>query len=156
MEGNQFKQTWPLMMLRGIVSLLFGAVIIFYPVLSLRLFMIFFAAYVLVWGLFTIFYALRDKQPQWKLALVEGIVAAVIGLVMLLMPKLSAIMVLYVVSVWAILTGIMQLTIAIKWREHIKNDFWLGLAGILAILFGILIIVYPADGVLAIAWLLGV
>lgn len=154
MEGLQ--RAWSLMLVRGIVSLIFGALIIFYPVLSLRLLIIFFAAYVLVWGLFNTFYALRDRQPHWKFMLLEGIFGILIGAVMLMMPKLSAIMVLYVVAVWAVLSGIMQLAIAIKWRKHIQNDFWLGLAGILGILFGILIVVYPHDGILAIAWLFGV
>lgn len=155
MDG--IKKAWPLMLIRGLISIAFGCLIIFYPVLSLRLLMVFFGAYVLVWGGFTIFTAIAShkSQPQWGVTLIEGLIALVIGISILVVPKLSEIMVLYIVALWALITGVAQLWIAIKWRAQVKNDFWLGLAGILGILFGILIIAYPADGILAVAWLLG-
>ena len=123
--------------------------------LSLRLLIIFFAAYIFVWGIFSVFYTLRNRPSGSALAIFEGLVGIILGLSMLTMPKLSALMVLYVVAVWAILTGILQFVFALNCRSEIKNNFWLGLGGLLGILFGIMIVVYPHDGILAIAWLLG-
>ena len=109
----------------------------------------------LVAGLFGLYYALHNKHeaPSWRLQFVEGLLGVIIGLVVLISPSMSAVMLLYIVAFWAILSGAMQLSVAI--RRHMRHSFWLGLSGILTLCFAILLLVYPADGILAVAWLIG-
>jgi uncharacterized membrane protein HdeD (DUF308 family) len=59
------------------------------------------------------------------------------------------------IAVWAIVTGVIQIWTAIRLRERIRGEFWLGLAGVASILFGVILVVFPAAGALALVWLIG-
>ncbi len=150
------KKVLPIMIIRGVISILFGLLVVYNPLLSLTLLMIFFGAYVLVAGLFGLYYAVTHKKsdPHWRLQFMEGLLGFVIGLIVLLSSSISAVMLLYIVAFWAILSGVMQLSIAMRWRT-VRHYFWLAISGIITLLFAMLLMLYPADGILALAWLIG-
>ncbi len=61
-----------------------------------------------------------------------------------------------VIGAWAIVTGIFEIIAGIKLRDEIEGEFWLILAGILSVIFGILIWRNVAVGALTIVWLIGI
>jgi uncharacterized membrane protein HdeD (DUF308 family) len=52
-------------------------------------------------------------------------------------------------------SGVIQLIAAIRLRKEIDNEVWLGLAGLASIAFGVLLVLWPAKGLLALLWLVG-
>ncbi len=65
-------------------------------------------------------------------------------------------MLLYIVAFWAIVTGILETIAAFAIRGFAVQEWALGLAGILSILFGIILFVRPGAGLLSILWLVGI
>jgi len=93
-------------------------------------------------------------QPQWVWHLLESIVGIVAGVLIVLFPLSSAIVITLLIASWAILTGIAEIFMAIRLRKEIVGEFWLGLAGVLSVLFGIFAIFSPLASFLALSWLI--
>lgn len=75
---------------------------------------------------------------------------------MFLAPGLGALALLYVIAAWAILTGAMQIAAAITWRREIRNEWLLIAAGIVSVIAGGAMAVFPGAGAVALVWLIGV
>jgi uncharacterized membrane protein HdeD (DUF308 family) len=64
-------------------------------------------------------------------------------------------MLVYYIAGWAILAGLFKIITAIRIRREIKGEWMLGLSGLISILVGLILILRPGAGVLAVAWLIG-
>jgi uncharacterized membrane protein HdeD (DUF308 family) len=116
-----------------------------------------FGAYALVDGVFSIvgvFGGTRGGTPRWLLFL-EGVVSILAGLIALIFPGLTAIALLYLVAAWAVVTGIAEIATAIRLRQEIRGEWALILGGIISVLFGLILAVLPAVGILSLIWLVG-
>jgi uncharacterized membrane protein HdeD (DUF308 family) len=100
-------------------------------------------------GIFDIVSAMKAPGHHWPL-LVEGIVGIVAGIVTFVWPGITAMFLLYLIAFWAILTGVLEIVAGIRLREVIANEMLLILMGVISTLFGILIIIFPGAGALAI------
>jgi uncharacterized membrane protein HdeD (DUF308 family) len=56
---------------------------------------------------------------------------------------------------WAVLTGVLEIVAAIRFRRVIPNEFVLGLGGVLSIIFGVLVVAQPSIGGTTLALLFG-
>ena len=68
---------------------------------------------------------------------------------------LTALMLLYLIALWAIARGVFEILAAIEFRKVIEGELLLGLAGLLSIAFGVFIVMSPGAGALSIVWVLG-
>lgn len=59
------------------------------------------------------------------------------------------------IACWAILGGIAQIGAAIRLRRLVEGEWPLALSGGLAIVFGALLLAWPGEGALAVAWMIG-
>jgi uncharacterized membrane protein HdeD (DUF308 family) len=133
---------WRALALRGLIALLFGLVVLFWPSLVLTVLSILFGIYAAADGAITLVPALRspDRGTRRTLPLAEGAVGIIAGLVALLWPGLTSIGLVYVIAVWAVATGVLKIVTAILLRAEVQNGWILAGSGALSALFGILLV----------------
>ena len=150
---------WWSFVLRGIFAILFGLLALFMPRMALLTLVYLFGFYALADGIFNVIGifrpAEREQQPWWSL-LIQGLLGIVAGLIALSVPGLTALALLYVIAAWAFVTGIMEIVTAIRLRKQITGEWTLILAGLLSVVFGILLAVFPGAGALAMVLWIGI
>lgn len=152
-----FSALWWIVLLRGLIGIAFGLFALFSPGATLAVLVAFFAAWVLVDGIFTLIHALRARRESknWWLFLIEGVLGVAIGVLAWNAPGITALILLFYVAVWAIMSGVSRIGLAIRLRDEIQGELWLALGGVASILFGFLLIARPGAGALAVLWLIG-
>lgn len=151
------SQNWWVLALRGIAAILFGIGAFVWPGVTLAVLVLLFGAYAVVDGLFAIITGIttRQEQQRWWMMVLVGIVGILSGVLSLLWPGMTALVLLYFIAAWSIVTGILQVAAAIRLRKEIEDEWWLILAGIASVIFGILLVSLPGAGALALIWLIG-
>lgn len=148
---------WWTLLLRGILALVFGVLCFVYPGLTLIVLTMLFGAYALVDGIFAVVAAVSAPkgQARWWVTLVEGIAGIIFGVLAFIVPGITALWLLYLIALWAIITGIFKILAAIRLRKQITSEWLLVLGGVASILFGVLIAVMPGAGALALIFWIG-
>lgn len=146
---QMMARNWWIFALRGVIAILAGIVIYASPVIIINLF----AAFMLLDGIFTIVHALsgRAGNPQWWVALLEGVIGVIAGGIAFLYPGIAAVTLVYVVAAWAIFGGLAEIYAAWQLRKQIDNEFLLGLSGLVTVVFGIILLLNPLVGFLALS-----
>jgi uncharacterized membrane protein HdeD (DUF308 family) len=149
------SRNWWVLLVRGIAAILFGIAALIWPGLALVTLVFMFAAYAFIDGILNIIFALQHRnQSRWWVTLIEGIIGVLAGIAAFLWPDMASFVLLNFIAFWAILTGVMEIILAIRLREEIQGEFWMGLGGVLSILFGVLVILFPGAGALSIVWMI--
>ena len=145
-------------LVRGILAMLFGVLaLVVSPGITLTFLVYLFGAYAIISGVAAAATALRyTKEDGWALLLVEGILGILAGVVAFVWPGITALVFLFLVAAWAIVTGIMQIVAAFVLPLGTKREWLLGLAGLLSVVFGFLIAMRPAAGLTTLVWLIGI
>jgi uncharacterized membrane protein HdeD (DUF308 family) len=146
---NSFADNWRALALRGLVALLFGLVVLFWPGLVLAVLALLFGIYAVVDGAITFVPALRssDRGARRWLPLTEGAVGVIAGLVALLWPGMTGNGLIYVIVGWAFATGLLKIFTAVLLRAEVENGWLLAGSGALSVLFGILLAVLAGSDV---------
>lgn len=147
-------KNWWLVLLRGIVSILFGLVAFAWPGLTLFTLVLFYGAFALVDGIIALASAFTGGAkpvPTWWLVLV-GIAGIAAGIITFLWPGLTAIVLVIFIGAWALVHGIFEIIGAIKLRKEIDNEWMLILAGVISVVFGLLVLFAPGAGALGLIW----
>jgi uncharacterized membrane protein HdeD (DUF308 family) len=152
------RRNWWMLALRGVFAVIFGLIALFAPRIALLAFIYVFAAYALIDGIVAVVIAIQERGSlsRWGWVLFEGIISILAGIVAIVYPGLTALVLLYIVAFWAIVTGILEIVAAFAIRGFAAREWALGLAGILSIIFGIILFVFPGAGLLSILWLVGI
>ena len=151
---HSLAANWWALALRGLVAVLFGLLTFFLPGITLVTLVLLFGAYVLVDGVFNVFAFFRVASHHWAL-LIEGLVGIIAGAVTFAWPGITAIVLVYLIAFWAILTGILEIVAGVRLRKVITNEWLLLLMGFLSLLFGVVILFAPGVGALAIVFWIG-
>ncbi|MDF7675648.1 HdeD family acid-resistance protein [Neisseriaceae bacterium ESL0693] len=152
------SKTWWLLLLRGLAAVIFGLLTWFQPAITLLVLVIFFGAYTLVDGIFGLVAAFQGRRthPDWWILLLWALVSIVVGILTFCLPGITAYALLCLIAAWAIIAGLFQIAAAIKLRKQVAGEVWMIVGGILSVLFGIALFVWPVSGAVAIAWLIGI
>jgi uncharacterized membrane protein HdeD (DUF308 family) len=153
---DELARNWWVVALRGVAAILFGAAAVVWPTLTLGVLVLLYGAYALVDGVLAIITALRADAPHRVAMALNGVISVVAGLIAFFLPGLTALALVYVIAFWAILTGVVQVVSAVRIRRAITNEWSLILAGILSVVFGVLLAVSPGSGALALVLIIGI
>ena len=155
---GQIARNWWVFLLRGIVAILFGVLAFLRPGITLEALVLLFAFWALFDGVFSLIGsvgAAEAREPWWPLVLI-GLLGIAAGILTLRYPGVTALALLFVIAFWSILRGNDLNDAAVRLRDLIKGEWWLILGGIASIAFGVLLVMYPESGLLAVVWLLGI
>jgi len=150
-------RNWWLVLLRGIAAIVFGLLAWAWPGVTLVTLVLFWGAYALVDGVAALIGGWNTKdggKPMWTVVLV-GLVGIAAGIFTFLQPGVTAIALLILIAVWAIVQGVLEISAAIRLRKEIQNEWLLILCGLLSVAFGVLMILNPGAGAIAVLWLIG-
>ena len=149
-------RNWWVLLIRGILAIVFGVLALVNPVVTLAVLVMFFAAYAIVDGIFSILMSLTAPKSYrgWGWLLASGIAGITIGVLTFLWPGVTAVLVLYWMLAWLVVTGVFQIIAGIRLRNEITGEFWLILGGILSVVLGLYLMANPAVGALAVLWML--
>lgn len=155
--GTILSRSWWAVALSGVAAVLFGLLAFSLPGLVLASLVILFGAFALIDGIFHIISAVEgiEHHESWVWPLARGIVGVLAGLVTFTFPRLTAVALLILIAVWAIASGATEIFAAIELRKAIAGEWLLLGLGVISVLFGLLIILRPATGALALIGLIG-
>ncbi|HEX9102265.1 MAG TPA: DUF308 domain-containing protein [Polyangia bacterium] len=143
-----------LLILRGVLAILFGALALAHPLAAIAALVLLFGVWALLDGISALALYFGGWR-SWQLALV-GFIGIAAAAVTFWRPTITAVGLYAAIAGWAILRGVLEIGIAIKLRREIQGELWLVLAGLSSLVFGVLLIALPMAGMLALAWLIGV
>jgi uncharacterized membrane protein HdeD (DUF308 family) len=153
---RRLSLNWTALALRGVVAIAFGVVAFLLPGLTLGALILLFAAFAIVDGVSALVTGLRhptSRRPDWLL-IAGGVAGIVVGLIAVFLPGITALFLVSLIGAWAIITGIAQVAIAWQLRKEIQGELVLALNGILAVVFGIYLWLFPGLGAISLVWLI--
>jgi uncharacterized membrane protein HdeD (DUF308 family) len=150
---------WWVWLVHGIAAIILAALAFTRPGATLEAFALLLGAYFVIDGVISFVHGLGQQpegESRWPL-LIRGIVAILAGVSIFARPLVASTLALtLVVGFWAIVIGVMEIVAGIRLREEIDSEWWLILAGIASIIFGVLVWINPMAGALSIAYLIGI
>lgn len=155
---EKITRNWWSYALRGLVAVIFGILALTRPEQMLPAMVLTFGAFALMDGVFAIFAGIASYRyfQYWWAVLLEGVTGVVIGLLTFFWPNITALLLVYFIAAWALITGIFEIVAAIEFRREIKGEGMLILGGLLSILCGVLLFVFPVSGALSVVWVIGI
>jgi uncharacterized membrane protein HdeD (DUF308 family) len=142
---------------RGIAALAFGIITLVWPGLTVLALVILFGIFAIISGITAVATSLQNRDVHgWGVLLFEGILWLLAGVVALIWPGVTALSFLYLLAAWAVITGILELVAPLSFPMSGGRGVLMALSGLVSIVFGIVIAVQPASGLLAVTWLIGI
>ena len=134
---------------RGLFALVLGGVILWWADLTLISLMACFGVFLVLDGLVTMLAASVAKRHglRWPM-LWEGLVDIVVGGLTFCWPLLTSLSVLYLIAGWGIVTGLLESLAGVWHPREGYGEWFLGLNGLLSVLFGVLLLLLRGAGVL--------
>src|SRR5207302_6637405 len=151
----ELARHWWVIGLRGLAAIVFGILAFAWPGMTLAVLVLLFGAYALVDGVLTLLAAFRGDAQHRVAMLIEGVISVLAGLAAFAWPGLTALVLLYIIAFWAIVTGVLEIFAAIRLRRAISNELGLIIGGVLSVAFGVVLFLAPGTGALAVVFLIG-
>jgi uncharacterized membrane protein HdeD (DUF308 family) len=141
------------LVIRGVVAVVFGILAVVWPRLTVLALALLFGAYALVDGVGMLIesFRLHGATGRRTAYLVAGLVGAAVGILTLVWPGITALVLVVMIGVWAIVTGALDIWAATQRRV----DWMLALVGVLSLVAGVLLLIRPGVGAIAIAQVIG-
>ena len=128
--------SWWTFAVRGAFALLFAMGALSYPGLTVLLLIIFFGVYALVDGATSLVLGIGGKKRPVYLLL--GLVSIAAGVFALARPGATAVALLWLIGIWAVVKGIGEIVAAIQIRKEVEGEWAIALSGVISVLFGAL------------------
>lgn len=155
-EVDTLSRNWWAVALRGVCGILFGVLTFLAPGISLAALVLLFGAWALADGVLAIASAVRRRtEERWWVVVVRGILGIAAGVGALVLPGITAIMLLYMIAAWALVTGALEVAAAIRLRRVITGEWLLALSGVLSMGVGVLLMLFPGTGAVAVVLWIG-
>lgn len=145
---------WLVPVTRAVVALAIGLAITFTADHSSAIGLLYFGSFALATGIVTgLFSALSLTESSTRtLFLVSAVVSVLSGITALVGSSAGLGLYFTVVSVWALLTGALELFSGLRRRENTARRDWI-VTGVLTLVLAVVMVIVPSDPVLAVGLL---
>lgn len=149
-------RNWWLLLLRGLAAVGFGVLAIIWPGVTVLWMVLIYGFYALADGVLAIVVAIRGGSAAPRAWLViTGLAGMAAGALTFAWPGVTALVLVFFIAAWAIVTGVMQIVAAIRLRKEIEGEWLLVAGGVVSVIFGIVLFARPGEGVIALALVVG-
>ena len=156
--AQSVQQGWWLFLLRGIAAIIFGILAIAWPGLTLFVLIISFGVWVMFDGVVEIWngFTNREGHDRWWVDILLGLAGIIAGILIISLPGITAVVAMYYIGAWMVVTGLLQIFYAIKLREEISGEWFMVLTGVLSVILGIIFFIFPGGGAVSLVWLIAI
>ena len=156
--GRAIREIWWLTLIRGILLILLGVYALINPLMAAAALAQVVGFYLILDGAIAIYAGVSGQTPSRFWTTVRGGILIFVGLFVvghpIIMAMIHATLLVCLLAVSAVLSGILEITVAIRDRREIEGEGWLILSGALAIGFGLVLLASPlAAGMLMVQFL---
>jgi len=146
---------WWALVLRGSLAVLLGILALLFPIHTVRVLFILVGIFLILDGVIMAGSSLshRSRVSAWWIFFVEGVLGFMIGIFALLRPETAAAVLVFLVGLWAIITGILEIAAGFRLRAAVQGEWLLIAGGVLSFIFGLIMVFVPSTAVVAILWL---
>jgi uncharacterized membrane protein HdeD (DUF308 family) len=144
--------------LRGVLAILFGLVAFFYTGQTMLALIYVFGVFAVLSGIATLVAAVRagEAHVRWGWLAASGLLSVAAGVAAFVWPGYTALAFVFLVAAWAILTGTTEIIFALALPGTLVHPWLAGFSGLLSVVFGILLAIWPRSGAITFTWLLGI
>lgn len=147
---------WWIGALRGAFAIIFGIFALVWPGITVGALVLLFGVYAIFDGLVAIFRGFGDRRAGWGWWVALGVTSIIAGILAFAWPGITVMALLWVVAFYAIVFGIFEIGAGWRLRELPGSDWgWTLAGGVLAVIFGLLLIIWPGSGIITLIWLVG-
>lgn len=157
MQGAFVVRNWGSMLLKGLLALAFGIVLLAWPAVTVRVIIRVFGVFALVFGaiwLFAMFVEIRNRE-KWGLSLAMAAISIFVGILALARTYETAVVILYILVIWLLASGAIEMAAATWMPKEFKYRWLLAAEGILSIVVGFLLMLFPDSTARAIVFFIG-
>lgn len=144
---------------QGVVVVLFGVMALVWPGLTAKLFIALFGVFILVWGLIGLVHSfLRlGRSRAWWVELIFSIIALGFGAFLLSNPGVTGAIIILIVGIILIIRGVMDVITGLSAKEPAirSNRLFYIVLGLLGVIVGLVVAMYPAASGMTFVWIFG-
>ena len=151
------KKNWAWLGLKGIIFSVFGIVALFTPAIALKTMVWYLGLVTLGGGVLLALGAILVKRRGGQIGplVFESAVDIAIGVLILVFPELTVKVVIYVLGFWAVVIGAVQIFSALRQKKRAERYLLSLISGGLAAVFGLVLLVNPFEGAVALTLVVG-
>lgn len=152
------SRKWWALVLRGTLAILLGVLAFVWPDHTVRALFILIGLFLVLDGVISAFSSLshRRRVSAWWIFFVEGVIGLLIGLFALIRPETAAMALIFIIGLWALATGILEIIAGLRLSATAAGEWLLTAGGVLSVIFGLILIIFPSTAVIALLWLVAV
>jgi uncharacterized membrane protein HdeD (DUF308 family) len=156
-DSTALRRIWWLPVLRGVVLLVLGLFMLVQPLGTVKALVWVFGVFAIIDGLIAIAQWLGNrKEPGAGWWLISGVVGIAFGVIAVVWTGPTAQVIFYLITLWVLVIGVLGIIASVVlYRSRDIGWYWVLTFGLIAFLFGLLLLMNPQTSVSIIVVLLG-
>jgi uncharacterized membrane protein HdeD (DUF308 family) len=133
------QPSWWMFALRGVIALVFGVFVLAMPAVTFFSLAVIIGLFAIVGGVIAVGGSLlyQNRDRHWWVPLLLGLAGIGIGVVALLYPDPTAVVLLVIIAAHALAMGALDMVLAVRLRTAMRGAWTLGLAGLVGVVFAL-------------------
>lgn len=147
-----------LLFAQGLLAVIFGLIVVAWPGVTLATLVFMMGLFLLIDGIMAVgigFFSI-GKEKHWYLTVLLGLLAIAAGVVVFQYTKTTFAVLATIFGIFTVASGIVNIVTSLRFKKEVQHRFLLMVAGVVNLLFGILLIAHPFVTSVAYVWIIGV